>query len=41
MLLEARAKVFATPSSDSELPGNVRAKQRFQRQPHEAAVLRS
>lgn len=38
-LLATRAKDFASPSSDTELPGNVRATQRFQRAAYFGALL--
>lgn len=38
-LLETRAKEFESPSSDTELPGNVRATQRFQRAAYFGSLL--
>lgn len=38
-LLKTREKDFATPSSDTELPGNVRATQRFQRAAYYGSLL--
>lgn len=38
-LLQTRAKDFATPSSETELPGNVRATQRFQRAAYFGSLL--
>jgi choloylglycine hydrolase len=38
-LLETRTKDFATPSSDTDLPGNVRPTHRFQRAAYFGALL--